>query len=264
MRAALNELATVAPDWLRRVAPVEWYQRYSRRIEDDRLPQSNEKRTAYAEMVGKDGFALIDLLQGVDAPEQWNQLGAVEALRLVLERHYERSCEDVSEGKQHHQVRLKTSGELPPAAEGIESPYDPEARFRSRHATTWTGYQVHLSETCEDDAVHLITHVETTQSTVHESQSNETRTAYAETVGEDGYTLLDLLLEPDAPGQSVQLPRVKALQLVLERHYERLFEEGSEGKQHHQVRFKTNGELPPAAEGIESPYDPEARFRSVS
>ncbi len=173
MRAALNELATVAPDWLRRVAPAEWYQRYSRRIEDDRLPRSNEKRTAYAEMVGKDGFALIDLLQGVDAPEQWNQLGAVEALRLVLERHYERSCEDVSEGKQHRQVRLKTSGELPPAAEGIESPYDLEARFRSRHATTWTGYQVHLSETCEDDAVHLITHVETTQATVHESQRTE-------------------------------------------------------------------------------------------
>ena len=29
MRAALNELATVAPDWLRGVAPVEWYQRYN-------------------------------------------------------------------------------------------------------------------------------------------------------------------------------------------------------------------------------------------
>jgi hypothetical protein len=26
----------------------------------------------------------------------------------------------------------------------------------SRHATVWTGYVVHLSETCEDDAVHLI------------------------------------------------------------------------------------------------------------
>src|SRR5919107_5300537 len=37
MRAALNELATVVPDWLARVAPEEWYQRHSRRIEDDRL-----------------------------------------------------------------------------------------------------------------------------------------------------------------------------------------------------------------------------------
>ncbi len=53
-------------------------------------------------------------------------------------------------------------------------PYDLEARFRSRHEITWTGYQVHLSETCDADAVHLITHVETTQATVHESQRTET------------------------------------------------------------------------------------------
>jgi hypothetical protein len=32
---------------------------------------------------------------------------------------------------------------------------------------------VHLSETCEPDAVHLITHVETTPATVHESQKTE-------------------------------------------------------------------------------------------
>jgi transposase len=58
-RAALNELATIAPDWIAGVAPEEWYQRYSRRIEDDRLPQSNENRTAYAQTVGEDGFMLL-------------------------------------------------------------------------------------------------------------------------------------------------------------------------------------------------------------
>jgi transposase len=68
MRAALNELATVVPDWLAGVAPEEWYQRYTRRIEDDRLPQSNEKRTAYAQTVGEDGFLLLDLLQSDDVP----------------------------------------------------------------------------------------------------------------------------------------------------------------------------------------------------
>ncbi|MCD6043112.1 MAG: hypothetical protein K0R40_2715, partial [Burkholderiales bacterium] len=31
MRAALNEFATVAPDWLREVAPEGWYRRYVRR-----------------------------------------------------------------------------------------------------------------------------------------------------------------------------------------------------------------------------------------
>jgi transposase len=34
LRAALNELATVAPDWVRQIAPSEWYKRYGRRIED--------------------------------------------------------------------------------------------------------------------------------------------------------------------------------------------------------------------------------------
>ena len=29
---------------------------------------------------------------------------------------------------------------------------------------------VHITETCEDDDVQLITHVETTEATVHESQ----------------------------------------------------------------------------------------------
>src|ERR671927_1793785 len=33
LRAALNELATVAPDWLRRVAPQDWYGRYAHRVE---------------------------------------------------------------------------------------------------------------------------------------------------------------------------------------------------------------------------------------
>ena len=158
MRAALNDLATVAPDWLRSAAPTEWYHRYSRRIEDNRLPESPEKRQAYAQMVGEDGFQLLDLLQEPDAPLQADQLSGVEALRRVLTRHYER-WENPPDGLQ---VRFKSNRELPPADEGIESPYDLEARFRSRHEITWTGYQVHLSETCDADAVHLITHVDTT------------------------------------------------------------------------------------------------------
>jgi len=164
MRAALNELATVAPDWLLGVVPAEWYQRYSRRVEGDRLPQSQDGRAAYAQTVGEDGFRLLDLLQGPAAPFPVDRLPRVEALRRVLERHYQR---------RENQIRFKANGELLPAAEGIESPYDPEARFRSRHEITWTGYQVHLSETCDPDAVHLITHVETTPATVHESQKIE-------------------------------------------------------------------------------------------
>lgn len=170
LRAALNELATVAPDWLAGVAPAEWYQRYSRRIEDDRLPQSNEQRTAYAQRVGEDGLLLLDLLHRDDAPPGLDRLPKIEALRLVWERHYDCTGEAPSGVSQ---IRFRSNKELPPAAEGIESPYDPEARFRSRYETTWTGYQAHVSESCDPDAVHLITHVETTPATVHESQQTE-------------------------------------------------------------------------------------------
>ena len=46
LRAALNELAIVAPDWLRGAAPAEWYERYARRVENGRLPRSAAEREA--------------------------------------------------------------------------------------------------------------------------------------------------------------------------------------------------------------------------
>jgi transposase len=39
MRAALNELATVAPDWLKAWVPDAWFKRYSRPFSEYRLPQ---------------------------------------------------------------------------------------------------------------------------------------------------------------------------------------------------------------------------------
>src|SRR4029434_2340864 len=60
--------------------------------------------------------------------------------------------------------------ELPPAAEGIESPYDPETRYRHKCDTPWTGYMVHVSETCEPSAPHLLTQVHTTTAAVYEAQ----------------------------------------------------------------------------------------------
>ena len=65
-------------------------------------------------------------------------------------------------------MRFRPKEELP--AGKVESPYDPEARFRHRGGVSWVGYVVHLSETCEDDTVNLITHAMTTVATVHEAR----------------------------------------------------------------------------------------------
>ena len=96
----------------------------------------------------------------------------ITALRQTWQRHYERATD---QGPAHNpsplsRVRFKRNQELPPAAEGIESPYDPEARYRHKCDTEWTGYMVHVSETCEPTAPHLLTHVHTTTAAVYEAQ----------------------------------------------------------------------------------------------
>jgi transposase len=172
LRAALNAVATVAPDWLQALTPLAWYERYSRRIEESRLPKATAAREAYAQTVGEDGFLLLDALDTPDAPEGLRALPSLEALRRTWQRHYERTaCAPASPGASPaSQVRFKASRELPPAAEGIESPYDVEARYRHKRDTQWTGYMVHISETCEPTMPHLLTHVHTTPATVHEAQ----------------------------------------------------------------------------------------------
>ena len=171
MRATLNALAKAAPTWLRQVAPPDWYDRYKRRIEDYRLPTSKEKRAEYAQSVGEDGFKLLDLLATSDLSNEIQSLPEIEALRLVWERHYERS-QDKAKGQD--EVRFKSKRELDPTSADLESPYDPDARYRRRRETKWVGYIVHLTETCDQDEVNLITHVETTKATVHEAKKTET------------------------------------------------------------------------------------------
>jgi hypothetical protein len=60
------------------------------------------------------------------------------------------------------QLHRREADNIPPAAQFISSPYDSEAHYVRKHTTQWVGYKVHLTETCDDDLPHLITHVETT------------------------------------------------------------------------------------------------------
>ena len=172
LRAALNALATAAPAWLQALAPLAWYERYSKRIEDTRLPQSTASRDAYAQTVGEDGFHLLDALDAPETPAGLRELPVIATLRQTWQRHYERSTGEVPTSGQAavSRVRFKANSDLPPAAEGIESPYDPEARYRHKRDTSWTGYMVHVSETCEPTAPHLLTHGHTTPASVHEAQ----------------------------------------------------------------------------------------------
>jgi transposase len=172
LRAALNAVAPVAPDWLQAVTPLAGYERSSRRIEASRLPKDKAEREAYAHTVGEDGCMLLDAVETPEAPRGLREFPRMEALRRTWQRHYERTpCAPASPGAPSAcPGRCKASRDLPPAAEGLASPYEVEARSRHKRDTQWTGDMVHVSDTCDPTAPHLLTHVHTTPATVHEAQ----------------------------------------------------------------------------------------------
>lgn len=161
MRHALNSLAVVAPEWLRMRAPQEWYLRYATRFEEYRLPKAESERQALALQIGADGFQLLNWAYEDDAPEVVGRDAAVEVLRRVWLQQYVHRKE---------QLVWRSTDDLPPAHLRIRTPYDPEARCGKKRETEWTGYKVHLTETCEGDQAHVITQVETTSATLPDNQ----------------------------------------------------------------------------------------------
>ena len=177
LRAALNAIAVAAPDWLRAIASSDWHERYDRRVEDMRLPDTPPKREAYAAQVGADGFALLDTLDRTDAPPGATALPEVAVLRRVWARHFERDKPDADGGSAGEQTGERAGSRVrmrPMQGRGpgdrVESPYETEARFRSKHAMHWTGYMVHLTETCDEEMPRLVVHADTTPANVHEAE----------------------------------------------------------------------------------------------
>jgi transposase len=156
MRAALNALASVDPEWLTEHADPEWFERYARRIEDQRLPKGKQAREEYLKTVGADGFRLLGQLDAPHTPELLKEIAEVETLRRIWEQHYEK----VDGG-----LRVLDPKEMPEAAHRIESPYEVEARYSTKRAMDWVGYKVHLTESCDEGFPHLITDVHTTAAT---------------------------------------------------------------------------------------------------
>lgn len=158
MRFTLNSLATLLPDWLASQLQPEWAARYGPRAEEYRLPHTKPARLAYAQQVGQDGWWLLERIERDEQAALLWQLPAIDILRRVWLQQFRMVDNRLI-------WRVENQDELPPSAQLISSPYDIEARFSRKRTTTWVGYKVHLSETCEDDQPHLITQVATTVST---------------------------------------------------------------------------------------------------
>jgi transposase len=157
LRASLNALAVVAPDWLRAQVEVGWYERYALRVDDWRLPRSQSKRDALGSQIGQDGRSLLSAIYAPLAPSFLRQIPAVRILRQVWLQQFV-TIQD--------QVCLREEKNQPPAHLKINSPYETEARHAKKNELTWLGYKAHVTETCAEAEVHLITHIETTPATV--------------------------------------------------------------------------------------------------
>lgn len=162
LRLALDALATAAPDFVRQIAPPEWYQLYAQPFTERGLPRAKNERNALAERFGQDGSFLLECLEHPSAPPDLLLLKPVVVLRQVWQQQFCATAPD-------QPLRLRTAEELPASAELIRSPIDSEARTSRKRETEWTGYKVHLTESCDDDQPNLITDVYTTVATTPDS-----------------------------------------------------------------------------------------------
>jgi transposase len=153
LRHALNRLAVVAPAWLQAITPPKWVERYARRAEDDRLPTKQAARDALAATIGEDGYTLLTAIYDASSPQWLRDVPALDILRRVWLQNY--LWDDA------HLI-WRASDNIPPATQFISSPYDLEAHYARKHTTQWVGYKIHITEACDDDRPHLITHVATT------------------------------------------------------------------------------------------------------
>jgi transposase len=170
LRAALEALAAAAPDWLTTQVDADLVGRYAARIDEWRLPGEQAKRQQLAVQTGRDGYRLLQAVADEQTLTWLREIPAVDVLRQVWIQQYVIDDPDTGlawrDGDRHG---------LPPGRTLIISPYDVDARHGQKRSRAWSGYKVHITETCDnttDDVTqppNLITNVAATHASVDDS-----------------------------------------------------------------------------------------------
>ena len=156
LRAALNALAAVAPDWLRAARRPEWSERYGRRFEESRLPKGEGQRKALASTSAPTASACSPRpttrprRAGWASCRPWRPCGGSGCTSTT-------SRTAASPGG----PRRAAAGRL-----RFDSPYDPDARYGNKRSTTWSRLQGPPDRDLRRGRPHLIIHVETTPAPV--------------------------------------------------------------------------------------------------
>ena len=162
LRAVLNELTEVAPDWLLGVVSLDWFDRYVHRFELQRFPKGKQAQDALRTQVGEDSWHLLQAALDEQAPQSVRACPSLAVLGQVWQQHFERV-----DGL----IRWR-DGPAVENAERVISPYETDARASRKRDTDWVGYKVHLTETCgEDEAVQLIVQAQITLATEQDSEA---------------------------------------------------------------------------------------------
>ena len=157
VRAALNTLAVTQPQWILAIMRPEWETRYVHRVEDFRLPKSENQLAKTVNQIRKDGQDILDAIQTSPYRDALMGLPSIRVLSKVWQQQF-----DTAE----RGFQFKPSDSMVSSGEKVISPYDDEAAFSKKGEIVWEGYKVHLSETCDDDLPSMITSVVTTGASV--------------------------------------------------------------------------------------------------
>ncbi|MEY9872855.1 transposase [Streptacidiphilus sp. MAP12-33] len=161
MRAALEELARTAPERLVGLVTEDWGKRYGRPV---RLGKNPTHPATRIKNTGRDARLLLEHVhRNVPGLRPGPR---VQALRRIFLQNYQVNAAGT--------LRWRTGedGGLPPSAAAVVSAYDTTARYARRgHATQWTGFLAHISETCDDGQVNVITDVATAPATESDARA---------------------------------------------------------------------------------------------
>ncbi len=165
LRAALDDLADLSPDWLVKQVTPDWFERYSHRVENYRLPKAESQRTAHAQQIGVDGVHLLAALARPDAPteERPRQCAGAPSGRASVLRPFRGGSQVASRPEQRKWRGSDSFPVRPRSANGQKAGND-MAGVTS----------VHLTETCglpeEPLCPHLIVQVQTTVAPIPDAE----------------------------------------------------------------------------------------------
>lgn len=125
MRRALDDLASVATEWLLAQMKPEWGERYSRKMDTHRIRTSADKLQTLALTIGGDGYDLLQAVYKDETPLAIRSLSSIETLRRIWVQQYYSVDTEV-------QWREKGEYGLPPSRQMLASPDDLELDWGRR------------------------------------------------------------------------------------------------------------------------------------